>query len=733
MMKKILFISIFILSGIFANAQVISVDSARTLGVDSTVTISGIITNGDELGTIRYMQDSTAGIAVYDYTFSQTAVRGDSVTITGTLKDYNQLLEVDPVDSFTVHSSGNALPAPEVITPNQLGESVEGELVRINNAVFNAAGSVFSSNTSYTFNASGESAEIFVRSNHPLIGQIVPSNPVNLVGLGSQYDYSNPSGGYQLILRDGNDIIASSSINLASTLSVSNISQSGFDINWSTDAEGTTEIFYGNTPDLELGKLSANMADTTDHTISITGANASELFYIKAFSVKGSDTASSSVRSFITQSNSSGEMKAYFTTAVDTSYSTGEYAVELDNTVDDTLVAYLERAKYSIDFSVYTFNSQNIANLTTALNDAYARGVDVRVIYNGDNNGPSIQNLNSGIGKIGSPTTSQYGIMHNKFVVIDAESPNPDEPIVWTGATNFSDGQINTDDNNVIIIQDKSLAITYKLEFDEMFGSDSLLPDPAKSRFGPDKLNNTPHEFIIDGKRVECYFSPSDNTNDKIIDYIDSADDNLNIATMLITRSDIGYALEDAIDRGVNTKIMINSSGQSSSSLVTTLETKLDTNFKTNDNGNNIMHHKYMIVDEGTNSDPVLLTGSHNWSYSANNVNDENTLIIHDDTMANIYLQEFMKFFQSSTSNVPETLKSSISVWPNPASDRLNIEIDHNGDAIVNVYNISGQKILTMDIEENNEVINVNNMDRGMYILELISGDKVTREKIMVH
>ncbi|MFW6019509.1 MAG: phospholipase D-like domain-containing protein [Bacteroidales bacterium] len=732
-MKKIIFISLFILAGILAKAQVISIDSARTLGEDSTVSISGIITNGDELGTIRYMQDSTAGIAVYDYTFSQSAVRGDSVTLTGTLKDYNQLLEVDPVDSFVIHTSGNTLPAPKVITPDQLGESVEGELVRINNAVFNDAGSVFSSNTSYTFNASGESAEIFVRSNHPLIGQVVPSNPVDLVGLGSQYDYSNPTGGYQLILRDGNDIIAGSTINLTSTLSVSNISQSGFDISWTTDTKGTTEIFYGNTPDLELGTLSANINDTTDHTISITGANASELFYIKAFSVNGSDTASSNIRSFITQSNSSGDMKAYFTTEVDTSYSTGEYAMQLDDAVDDTLVAYLDRAKHSIDFSVYTFNSQNIANITTALNDADARGVDVRVIFNGDNNGPAIQNLNSGIGKIGSPTTSQYGIMHNKFVVIDAESPDPNDPIVWTGATNFSDGQINDDDNNVIIIQDKSLAITYKLEFDEMFGSDSLQPDTGNSRFGPDKRNNTPHEFVIDGKRVECYFSPSDNTNDKIIDYIDSADDNLNIATMLITRSDIGYALEDAIDRGVNTKIMINSSGQSNSSLVTTLETKLDTNFKTNDNGSNIMHHKYMIVDEGTNSDPVLLTGSHNWSYSANNINDENTLIIHDDTMANIYLQEFMKYFPGSTSSVPATYEKSISVWPNPASDRLNVDVNQKKNAIVNIYNMNGQKMMSVDINKENEVIDVNNMNRGMYILELISGDKVSREKIMIH
>ena len=732
-MKKNILIAMIMLFGSMLHAQTISIDSARSLSVDDTVTISGIVTNGDELGTIRYMQDSTAGIAVYDNSFSQSASRGDSVTLTGVLKNYNQLLEVDPVTNFTIHTSGNTLPSPVVITPDQLNESVEGELVKIKDAVFNNAGGVFSSNTSYTFTASGASAEIYVRSNHPLIGKIIPSSPVELIGLGSQYDYSNPNTGYQLILRDTNDIISSSVINLTSKLDVDNISQSGFDINWTTDTTGTTEIYYGNTPALELGKQSANIPDTTDHTISITGANASEVFYIKAFSVNGSDTASSSVRAFITESNSSGDMKAYFTTEVDTSYSTGKNAIHLDNTVDDTLVAYLDRAKHSIDISTYTFSTQNIANITTALNDAHDRGVDVRVVYNGDNAGSAIQNLDSGIGKIGSPTTSQYGIMHNKFIVIDAESSNPDDPIVWTGSTNFIDNQVNKDDNNVIIIQDKSLAKTYRLEFNEMFGSDSTQPDTTKARFGPDKLNNTPHEHIIDGKRVECYFSPSDNANDKIIENIDDADDNLNIATMLITRSDIGYALEDAIDRGVNTKIMLNNTSQSSSSLVSTLQTKLDTNFKNNDNGNNIMHHKYMIVDEGTNSDPVLFTGSHNWSYSANDVNDENTLIIHDDTMANLYLQEFMKFFQSSTHSGPSHYDNPISVWPNPVSDKLNVEMNHNGDAMANFYNMSGQKVLSVNVDQQRDAINVNDMDRGMYILELISEEKVSRKKIMVH
>ena len=54
------------------------------------------------------------------------------------------------------------------------------------------------------------------------------------------------------------------------------------------------------------------------------------------------------------------------------------------------------------------------------------------------------------------------------------------------------------------------------------------------------------------------------------------------------------------------------------------------------------LHHKYAIVDHASPAnDPVVITGSHNWSSSAENVNDENTVIVHDARVANLYHQEF--------------------------------------------------------------------------------------------
>src|SRR5204862_4889516 len=54
-----------------------------------------------------------------------------------------------------------------------------------------------------------------------------------------------------------------------------------------------------------------------------------------------------------------------------------------------------------------------------------------------------------------------------------------------------------------------------------------------------------------------------------------------------------------------------------------------------------LLHHKYLIGDEDNPANSFVVTGSHNWSNAANTVNDENTLIIHDEAIANLYLQEF--------------------------------------------------------------------------------------------
>ena len=57
------------------------------------------------------------------------------------------------------------------------------------------------------------------------------------------------------------------------------------------------------------------------------------------------------------------------------------------------------------------------------------------------------------------------------------------------------------------------------------------------------------------------------------------------------------------------------------------------------------IHTKYMLIDPLSN-DPIIITGSANFSNASTNDNDENMIVIRGDTrVVDIYLTEFMRLF----------------------------------------------------------------------------------------
>ena len=646
-MKKTFIVALVFLGiAVLSNAQN-SILEARGMAAGSVVTVKGIVTNGAELGIIRYFQDNTAGIAAYGALVNPVN-RGDSVTITGTLKIYNQLLELDPLTSVVIRSTGNPVPDPIIVTPAQLAEPLEAMLIKINNATFADAGGIFTQKK-YMFTSNGETGYIYVKNNQTdIIGQPIPNGPVSLTGVLSQFDYNSPTAGYQVLPRTISDIQMNSSIFLTTTLLNTAFTKTELDFSWNTNISGTSEMYYGLTAETVKTNLASSAGGTTTHAVSLAGISPGQVTWVQAFSVSGTDTAFSGIMPFTTISNSTGTMKVYFNTAVDNSYSSGVNAVVLPSAIDDTLISYINRAKYTVDLTMYNFNNSGISNISDALKAAANRGVTVRVIGCGTTANLGIDELaGSAVHMLVGPSSSnRTGIMHNKFILIDTESANANDPLVWTGSTNLTDGQINLDANNVIITQDQSLARAYKIEFEEMWGSNSSTPNAAKARFGFTKKNNTPHEFRINGKRVECYFSPTDGVNAKIVQNINSTSNDLSIASMLITRTEMADAIAAREAAGAAVNVLTNAEGNNGAVVNTVLKAALGTHYTFDDVSAGIMHHKYMVVDQDAPaSDPLVFTGSHNWSAAADNDNDENTLIVHDATIANIYYQNFVKRF----------------------------------------------------------------------------------------
>jgi len=89
------------------------------------------------------------------------------------------------------------------------------------------------------------------------------------------------------------------------------------------------------------------------------------------------------------------------------------------------------------------------------------------------------------------------------------------------------------------------------------------------------------------------------------------------------------------------------------------------------------MHNKFAIIDNR-----ILLTGSYNWTFSANNRNDENLMVIDDPELIEIFQNQFInlwtnkynlertqKLYQIAKVNFPFLSTTS----PKPESEIINI------------------------------------------------------------
>ena len=734
MKKSILSFALTFLMIIFCDstvyAQTISIATARALPVGSIVTVNGTVTSGTEFGTIRYIQDGTGGIGLFS-TALTSLQRGDNVTVTGTTAQFQNLLEITTVTSWTLNSTGNPLPTPLQLTPSQLGESNESMLVRISGVSFISSGT-FTANTTYPFNSNGQTGVVFIRSSNPLVGRPIPTGTIELTGINSQYGTQ-----YQMLPRDSNDLVVTGALSITKQPYPQNITTTGFDISWETNVAANHFLRYGLTIALELGTL-VGPASTSQPTVSVAGGTASQLYYVQTVSVNGTDSAFSSILPFITQSLSSGTIKPYFTQPVDIANGAigNNYAVYLNNLADDTIKAYIDRTSSTLDIAIYSFGSPGGNLIAQAINDAYARGVQVRLISDGSNTNNALQLLNPAIPVVQSPITPPfyYGIMHNKFLIMDANHTNPLKPVVLSGSTNWTIGQLEDDRNNLVFIQDKSLAKVYTMEFEEMWGGSGPQPNAALAKFGPDKSDNTPHILNVGGKMVESYFSPSDNVNAQIIRTIQSSDHNLAFATLVLTRTDLAYAIEDrALNYGVGVSGIMNDSSGGSGTAFQIIQSAIGTNMLLFDFANNsgIMHHKYALVDHTyLNSDPVVLTGSHNWSSAATQRNDENTLIIHDHNIVNQYFQEFLHMYNGNggSLNVAEAendVISAIIAYPNPSENiaYLNFQSSKTYKGILTVRDMSGRIMHSENVSiehgDNQVQLDVANAASGIYLVSI--------------
>ena len=276
----------------------------------------------------------------------------------------------------------------------------------------------------------------------------------------------------------------------------------------------------------------------------------------------------------------------------------------------------INSAQKTIDMAIYGYSSTPA--IEDALKNAKNRGVKIRLVYDCDNKGNNIyENTNFLANLIGNSISDINSgnagyLMHNKFFVIDNK-------IVITGSANLSYTDMSGFNANALaIINSEEAAKIYTREFEQMYSG----------KFHTAKLSNRKNENI--------YFSPQDKTiTNGILPLIKNAKNYIYIPAFIIIERQIIEELASAKRRGVDVEIIadaLNASAKHSKVKelrAAGIPVKIE-------NYAGKLHSKTMIID-----DNYLILGSMNFSYSGENRNDENLIILENPEAAKFYREFF--------------------------------------------------------------------------------------------
>lgn len=252
---------------------------------------------------------------------------------------------------------------------------------------------------------------------------------------------------------------------------------------------------------------------------------------------------------------------------------------------------------------------------------------------------------------------------HHKFCVVDGIR-------VWTGSYNITDSDSVYNNNNALAIECSELAQEYLIEFNEMWGAAS--GPPGDCHFSSHKTAHDTHQFTCGGVELDLYFSPTkeaypNRAMDVILQVMQNAQSSLFFDMFAFTSVSLANGLITADDRGLTVMgVMDNQQASYSSSqydnlIAAGLDVKLDNEVTPH---GNFLHHKFLVADYNA-SEPIVVTGSYNWSNAAQWNNDENSLIIHNADIAQLYYEEFYRSYFGKNPNIS---KPSIDIQCNQTS-----------------------------------------------------------------
>jgi hypothetical protein len=98
-----------------------------------------------------------------------------------------------------------------------------------------------------------------------------------------------------------------------------------------------------------------------------------------------------------------------------------------------------------------------------------------------------------------------------------------------------------------------------------------------------------------------------------------------------------------------------------------------------------------------------------------------------------IKIDEFNYYYSDlAVSGVDDIARGELSIYPNPATEYIQVEGDDlNGSARIVMYNVSGKMVMNQVLDRGGR-IPVSHLSEGIYVIRLVQGDKVKTAKVMI-
>ena len=249
-------------------------------------------------------------------------------------------------------------------------------------------------------------------------------------------------------------------------------------------------------------------------------------------------------------------------------------------------------------------------------------------------------------------------ISHNKFMILEQGGQLKS---VWTGSTNISKGGIFGQANVGHSIEDTAVATKFKAYWDQI----KAQPASGDLKIANENIQNNLANVNTIPQGITCVFSPR-KTIDMLQFYANLLDSAQSCACITLafsvhpffqtalsdntTSSPLTFLLLERDDANISDYVYQNNVVKAVGSYIgenqlykwvretSTNSLQLNTHVM-------FIHTKFMLKDPLGN-DPIVVTGSANFSKASTDTNDENMVIIRgNERVADIYFTEFLRLF----------------------------------------------------------------------------------------